>query len=85
MAANTLSKIELHESDAYIKNNSPTTNGNPMKRKFPFPVLMLVFSLIGLTRFTENVRDVQILGLFACGAVFGVGLSMLILVLRKTS
>ncbi len=56
-----------------------------MTRKSVSPVLMMVFSLVGLTRFTENVRDVQILGLFACGAVFGVGLSMLRLILRKTS
>ncbi len=55
-----------------------------MTRKFLFPVIMMAFSFLGLMKFTENVRDVQILGLFACGAVFGVGLSMLRLILRKT-
>lgn len=54
-----------------------------MKRRLPVPVLLMIFSLIGLMKFTENVRDVQILGLFACGAVFGAGLSMLIRVLQK--
>ena len=33
--------------------------------------LMLVFIAIGLTEFTENVRTVQVLGLFVCGMGFG--------------
>ena len=45
--------------------------------------LMVVFSAVGLTLFTENVRTVQIIGLFACGAVFGVGLAALIAALRS--
>ncbi len=36
--------------------------------------LMIVFAAVALTTFAENVRFVQILGLFFCGAVFGVGL-----------
>ncbi len=33
--------------------------------------LMVVFGGLGLTQFTENVRIVQVLGLFASGAVVG--------------
>jgi hypothetical protein len=40
--------------------------------------LMVMFSVIGLTMFTENVRTVQIVGLFACGAGFGAALTALI-------
>jgi len=40
--------------------------------------VMVIFAAIGLTQFTENVRTVQILGLFASGAVFGVALGALI-------
>jgi len=45
--------------------------------------LMLVFGAVALTLFTENVRTVQILGLFACGAVFGASLSAIISALRS--
>jgi energy-converting hydrogenase Eha subunit C len=34
--------------------------------------LIVVFGAIGFTMFTENVRLVQMIGLFACGAVCGV-------------
>ena len=34
-------------------------------------MLMVVFGVLGLTQFTENVRTVQVLGLFASGAVIG--------------
>lgn len=44
--------------------------------------LMIVFAAIGLTLFTENVRNVQILGLFASGAVFGASLATIIGVVR---
>ncbi len=40
--------------------------------------LMAAFIGVGLTLFTENVRAVQILGLFACGAVFGASLTAII-------
>lgn len=33
--------------------------------------LMAVFGVLGLTQFTENVRTVQVLGLFASGIVVG--------------
>jgi len=44
--------------------------------------LMIVFAAIGFLKFTDNLRTVQILGLFACGAVFGVGLSQIIFEVR---
>jgi CHASE1-domain containing sensor protein len=33
--------------------------------------LMVVFGVLGLTQFTENVRTVQVLGLFVSGVVVG--------------
>ena len=44
--------------------------------------LMVVFTATGLTMFTENVRTVQILGLFASGTVFGVSLAGIIAAYR---
>jgi hypothetical protein len=44
--------------------------------------VMVIIAMIGLTMFTENVRNVQILGLFASGAVFGVALGKLIDLMR---
>jgi hypothetical protein len=43
---------------------------------------MIVFTAIGLTMFTENVRNVQILGLFATGVVFGVSLARIVAAFR---
>lgn len=40
--------------------------------------LMLMFLAIGLTEFTDNVRTVQILGLFVCGMGFGSALSAIL-------
>lgn len=45
--------------------------------------LMLVFGAVGLTTFTENVRTVQILGLFSSGLVCGVSLASLIFAFRS--
>jgi hypothetical protein len=45
-------------------------------------VLMVAFGAMGLIMFTKNVRTVQILGLFACGAVFGAGLTSIITAIR---
>jgi hypothetical protein len=39
---------------------------------------MVISGVIGLTMFTENVRTAQIIGLFACGAVFGAALTAII-------
>jgi hypothetical protein len=41
-------------------------------------ILMMVFAAIGLIQFAENVRTVQVLGLFASGALFGVSMGMII-------
>jgi hypothetical protein len=44
---------------------------NPIVRNV---ALIIVFCAVALVLFTENVRTVQILGLFACGAVAGAAL-----------
>ena len=45
--------------------------------------IMIIFPAIGLVEFTEGVRTVQILGLLASGAVFGVFLSRVLMALKK--
>jgi MFS-type transporter involved in bile tolerance (Atg22 family) len=45
--------------------------------------MLLIFAAIGLTQFTENVRTVQILGLFACGMVVGVSFSGIVNALKE--
>jgi hypothetical protein len=57
-------------------------NGMQMKLIWRNVALMIVFGAIGLTMFTENVRTVQILGLFACGAGFGASLAGIIVAFR---
>lgn len=44
--------------------------------------VMVVFGLVGFMMFTENVRTVQIIGLFASGAVFGVSFGRMLEALR---
>lgn len=44
--------------------------------------LMVVFVAVPVVLFTENVRTVQILGLFTCGAAFGASLAGLITAIR---
>lgn len=44
--------------------------------------LIVVFGVVGLTQFTENVRTVQVLGLLASGAIIGSSLAMIIVALR---
>jgi len=44
--------------------------------------LMVVFTATGLTMFTENVRTVQVVGLFASGMVFGVSMAGIIAAYR---
>jgi hypothetical protein len=44
--------------------------------------LMVTFGAVAMLLFTENVRTVQILGLFACGAVFGAGLTSIVTAIR---
>ncbi len=45
--------------------------------------LMVAFGAIGLTKFTENVRNVQVVGLLGCGAVFGAALTMIVSAFRS--
>ncbi len=40
--------------------------------------VMIVFGVLGLTQFSEGVRTVQILGLFASGWVLGAAFSNII-------
>lgn len=47
--------------------------------------VMMIFAGLGLTQFTENVRTVQVLGLFASGMVCGIALGMLIITLKAVS
>ena len=54
-------------------------NTNPIIRNV---ALIIVFCAVGFILFTENVRTVQILGLFACGAVVGASLTNIIVALK---
>ena len=45
--------------------------------------VMVVFGSIGLIKFAENVRTVQVVGLFASGAVCGVAFAFIISALRS--
>ncbi len=45
--------------------------------------LIVVFGAIGFTMFTENVRTVQMLGLFASGAVCGVSFAAILAAIRS--
>ena len=40
--------------------------------------IVIIFAIIGLTQFTDNVRAVQVLGLFASGVVVGVSATVAI-------
>lgn len=39
--------------------------------------VMLVFGVLGLLKFAENVRTVQVVGLLGSGALFGAALTMI--------
>ena len=54
-------------------------NRNPIIRNV---ALIIVFCAVGFILFTENIRTVQILGLFACGAVVGASLTNIIVALK---
>ena len=51
----------------------------------PNIALMVIFAAAPFALFTENVRTVQILGLFACGVVFGVSLAAVVSAIRSRS
>ena len=54
-----------------------------MNRNKPFvPVLLVIVSLLGLLRFSQDVRTVYVLGLFASGAIAGAILALIIVVLK---
>jgi predicted metal-binding protein len=40
--------------------------------------VIIIFLIVGLTEFTKNVRIVQVLGLFTCGAVVGSSFVMIV-------
>lgn len=44
--------------------------------------LMVVFGTLGLAKFSENVRAVQVLGLFSSGAVVGSSLMVITSAIR---
>jgi hypothetical protein len=50
---------------------------------FPSLAIMIIFGLLGLTRFGENIRAVQVVGLFGSGMATGAGLMSLISILRS--
>jgi len=45
--------------------------------------LIIVFCAVAIVLFSENIRTVQIIGLFACGAVAGASLTKIITVLKE--
>jgi threonine/homoserine efflux transporter RhtA len=50
-----------------------------MNRKKPFvSVLLVIFSLLGLLRFSQDVRTVNVVGLFASGVIAGLILAFII-------
>ena len=54
-----------------------------MKSGIRYIAIMLLFGFLGLTRFSENVRTVQVVGLFGSGACVGVSLVGIISALRS--
>ena len=70
-------KLTLSLTNSFGKENSMKTK--VVGRNV---AIMVVFSVSGLTFFTENVRAVQILGIFATGMAVGASLAALISALR---
>ena len=55
-----------------------------MKPKNPIvPLPILIFSLLGLWRFSEDVRAVNVVGLYASGVAAGATLVWLVIYLRS--
>ena len=54
-----------------------------MKHAGTYIAIMIVFGLGGLRLFSEGVRSVQVLGLFASGIVVGASLAKFIAVIRS--
>ncbi len=54
-----------------------------MKRRIPIvPVPLLFFSLYGLWHFSQDVKTVNVVGLFASGAIAGAVLAVFIAFLK---
>ncbi|MEO7672825.1 MAG: hypothetical protein ABIU09_01955 [Pyrinomonadaceae bacterium] len=54
-----------------------------MTRRIPFvPFPLLVFSLLGLWQFSQDVRTVNVVGLFGSGAIAGAILAVFIAFLK---
>ncbi len=54
-----------------------------MKIRNPFvPLPILFFSLLGLWQFSQDVRTVNIVGLYASGAIAGAALALFIVFLK---
>ena len=47
------------------------------------PIFMIVLAFTGLMKFSDDVRSVQVLGLFASGALAGVSITRLVTALNK--
>ena len=47
------------------------------------PLLMIVLAFTGLMKFSDEVRSVQVLGLFASGALAGVSIVRLVTAFNK--
>ena len=49
------------------------------RRLLPLTGLLFVLGVVGLTRFSEGVRSVDVVGLSGSGFAFGVGFAFLVL------
>lgn len=52
------------------------------RRIFPLAGLLFVIGGVGLSHFSQHVRGVEAVGLSGAGFAFGVGVTLIILVLR---
>lgn len=55
------------------------------KRQRVIPFVMIVIAMAGLGRFSQGVRSVDVIGLFACGALAGTSVTRLMLGYRMRS
>jgi hypothetical protein len=55
------------------------------KRQRIIPFVMIVIAMAGLARFSQGVRSVDVVGLFACGALTGTSVTRLMLGYRMRS
>jgi hypothetical protein len=51
--------------------------------RLAMPAVLLVIGFAGTFRFLPNVRTVDAVGLFACGALVGVSIVRLVMALRR--